>query len=342
MSSLARRRYLASVLVSSLTAIAFAGCAPKADAPDDGAVVTEDAAAAPDVAPSAPPAPAAPASAERIAAFAKAFNEAQSTRLLRLRFLESRGAVEFRWKDKDGNHFEQCDLRFFAMPPTRTAFRLSKLSELYAWLGSNDDSWWVFRMKDKPSSAEVRPWAASSGDGMSVVSPRSVMTMAGLAPIPAEAGAVTELPGGTFLVTFTGSKEVAPSRWTVDGSTLLPRSIDLFDEAGELLATSTLEEYASAAVDGLPPGDFPRVARRITVARSDGSGSIKLSLDEPTARGEKIRPQFFELKDLLRDLRPEEVIYREGPATPERLAPLDPRSEGQPGGDAAPPSGSGR
>lgn len=246
-----------------------------------------------------------------------AIAQGQAIRIRALRTLESRGVVEFRWRERGGERFEQCDLRLFAVPPARTAFRLSKLGEQYAWLGSDEESWWLFRLKDRPSTVEIRPWAEAGAEGFAIVSPRTVLLLAGLVAFPDDGSlrrVTATLPETVVLehplADAEGSASELSVRWTVAARTRLPQEVAIVDRSGQTLLASRLADYAAAPSTGASPGDWPRVPRKIEVVRTADGASIRLALDEPSARSDRIRPQFFELPELLRSLRPDEVVYR--------------------------------
>ncbi|MFO0828890.1 MAG: hypothetical protein U0572_12180 [Phycisphaerales bacterium] len=235
----------------------------------------------------------------------------QATRLKRLKFLDSRGVIEVRYADDGGQHFEQCDLRLYAVLPTKTALNLSKLgSKKIAWIGSDDENWWVFRLDQSPTTLEVHPMASDDRDaGLSVVSPRTILLLAGLTALPEERSATLSEDSGS--VTVESPADATPrARWRLDAGTWLPSRIELLDKSGAVVATGELTDYATALADGLAPGDSPKVPQRIVVTRADGNGSVRMSLDRPSARSDGIKPRFFDLKELQILMRPEEVIWR--------------------------------
>jgi hypothetical protein len=86
-----------------------------------------------------------------------------------------------------------------------------------------------------------------------------------------------------------------------------------------VIARASLSNYRSCPVDGLAVGDWPRVPARIEVVAgpaaiaagaSDGD-SIRISLDAPSGRGERIKDRFFRLEELQESLRPDEVTVIE-------------------------------
>ena len=245
----------------------------------------------------------------------------QNERLKRLQFLDSRGVVELRFVENDSEHFEQCDLRLYAVLPSKSALQLSKLGSRYAWIGSDEERWWVFRMDRTPTTLEIQPWTdkrhmdddgADGRTGVSVVSPLTMLFLSGLTAFP-----------DPSLVTLSESRgalvaESKSARWTLDRTTSLPLRIELLDDAGRAFASGVLSDYGSAPADNLAPGDFAKVAHRVIVTRGDGSGSIKLALDSVSARSDGVKPRFFDLKELQAAMRPDETIWREAATTLER------------------------
>lgn len=245
----------------------------------------------------------------------------QALRLRRLQFLDSAGVVEFRWTDEKGDHFEQGDLNLYMMLPWKTAFSIAKLGTRMAWIGSDESGWWIFLLQEKPTSVQISPWEASPrdvrGEGMSIVSPRAFLHLAGLSPFPApELVTVTEDEAAKTIVVeskpIVGATEPR-MRWTLDRVSKLPTKVELLDDLGAPVVTGLLTEYLSAPIEGAPPGDFPQVPRQINVARTDGRGSLKIALEGPSARGEKVQPRFFRLDDLRKELRPDESYTRVAP-----------------------------
>ncbi|MDZ4830693.1 MAG: hypothetical protein SGJ09_10915 [Phycisphaerae bacterium] len=244
----------------------------------------------------------------------------QTERLKRLQTIDGYGVIELRYLEDGTEHFDQCDMHLYAFLPSKTALRLTKVGTI-AWIGSDAERWWIFRLDTSPKTLEVRPWPESSGGnepaavpvdehtGRSVVSPRTILVLAGLAPLPA-ASEVTLTDNAGMLVAATKS-----SRWTIDRSTGLPSTIELLDGSGlaggRVWVTGTLSEYASAPADDLTPGDYPKVAQRVIVSRADGTGSVKLSFQAVSARPNGVKPRFFDLKDLQLSLRPDETVWVE-------------------------------
>lgn len=247
----------------------------------------------------------------------------QEERLRRLRFVDSRGVIEVRWTDADGQHFEQGDLRLHAVLPHKTSIQISKGVKKLAHIGSDGDVWWIFQLDSSPTTLDVRPWSERSQVGMSVVSPGEILVLLGLAPFPAADEVVVRADQGTLVVEPSPDSRpdelvsLPSARYVLDRSSLLPARIELLDGAGTTIASSELSEYESAPADGISAGDYPKLATRVVVSRvegvggGEGNGSLRLTLDQPTARSAGIKPRLFDLAELQASMQPDDVIWRE-------------------------------
>ncbi|MDZ4756165.1 MAG: hypothetical protein SGJ11_16940 [Phycisphaerae bacterium] len=325
MTRLPHRIVAASLLTLWLAGGGCAGDGPAAERPASERPVNE--ALLGGTSPAEAPAPPSGAEPEALTLAASR----QATRLQRLKMLESRGTVEFRWTEEGRKRFEQCDLDLYLMLPDRSAFNLKKLGERYAWLGSSGSRWWVFRLKESPSSVEVHSWNATAdtdGRDISVMSPRSILQLAGLVPIvPESTTTVREDAASKSVIIETPGDAVtgAPgARWTLDSFTSLPRVVELLDSAGVVFASGSMQDYVSAPVEGMGPGDYPKVPSRITIRRADGSGQIMLSLDSPTCRVVRMKDRYFDLDALMVEFQPDDATWREGSAAVPTPAPAAP------------------
>jgi hypothetical protein len=349
------RRLPLETLAASLLAAAPVGCAsgPTAEASDGQAASDPSLQPPPVESEPTPPSPAAAPNERYVAAVAH-----QGVRVRRLQFLESGGSATLRWRDKKGAHSEQCDLTLYCIPPWKTALNISKVGERYAWIGSDEESWWIFQLGQRPTSLEIHRWAeepaALADESLSIVSPGLFLQLAGLAAYPAadspsikvvedvdakrltvEAPLASQSDASAAKVMPVGST----MRWTIDTATHLPSSVELLDANGKGLARSTLSEYVSAEINGAPPGDFPRVPTRVVIQRlvdgqPDEGYSMSITLDAPSARGQRIKPRFFRLNELVDMFRPEETYVRVQPDP----VPVEPAPATQPVTDGEPRS----
>ncbi len=228
--------------------------------------------------------------------------KARNVELERLRVLESRGVLEFRWHDDAGDHFEQVDADLYLAFPDRAAMRLSKLGEKYFWAGGDGTKWWVFDLHAKPSRVEVfRDEDGAHRGGFGLLEPALIRALAGLEVIPPEAECTAE-----GCVRWARNGVVRSVRFDASG---LPASVTLTDADGNLVAQSQLRDFVAVPVDNIAMGAWPRVALRTSAATPEGS-EVKLALDAPSGRAVRIKPALFDLDSLLKALHPDEVIMR--------------------------------
>lgn len=261
---------------------------------------------------------------------------AHNIRASRLDILESRASLELRYSDRDGDHFDQCEADIFLASGGRGALRATKVGNNILWVGSDGKQGWIFRLDSEPTQltvfegiAEMPPGQRLMGDGaaeFSLLSPRAVRTIAGIAPI-AEGWTLRAVEG-------TGQLEsrfelVSPIAAEVDavfrfGASGLPESVRIESRGGNPILKAGLSEYAAAQVENLAQGAWPQVARRIVVTGVGAAGAkdseARLYLDAPIAMARRMKPRFFVLDELVAQLRPdavEHVVVRDGAGEPQ-------------------------
>ena len=258
--------------------------------------------------------------ADRFAAWIAAHN----TRVSRLETVESRGSLELRYSDTDGEHFDQCEFDVFLAPGGRGALRATKLGNNFLWIGGDGTRGWIFRLDTDPTVLKVYDRVAEhdlgqSSDGageFALLTPGTVRAVAGLQPIPtqhelrpieaADAGAPPEqrmevayAPGGS-----AGTKVFV--RFGADG---LPCAVRVVDARGSVAVSSTLAEYVPAQAANLAQGAWPRIPRRIEITATRADGRATLHLDEPVAMAKRTKPRFFSLEELTAQFRPDRVEH---------------------------------
>ncbi|MCA9297098.1 MAG: hypothetical protein KC983_11285, partial [Phycisphaerales bacterium] len=104
----------------------------------------------------------------------------------------ARGVVELRWTDGDGNrHMEpQVDLDIWINLPRHTSFRMEKLGELLLWAGSDEASFWLFDLIDKPTTLRIGKHddLAPAGATSMIVQPLRLLDLMAFARLPRIAG----------------------------------------------------------------------------------------------------------------------------------------------------------
>lgn len=263
----------------------------------------------------APPAgPDADADAPTYAALAAA----QNRRLDQLARMQAGGSVELRWTDEDGRHFEKADLDLLLELPARTALRISKLtSEDLFWLGSDPERFWYFDLLAEPTRLMTAPHGTAitaPGAGAPIaLQPLVIVDLLGLTRMPDAPGDAPvvrrddERDGWVVSLEGTGGRV----QLGFAAHTRLPAWVEALDGDGAIVATSTLEEYASVSAAGTAPLDLPRFPEKITIRDAEERGSVTLFLRDQTTRVDARRfERLFDLDTLVKVLRPQRIEER--------------------------------
>ena len=281
----------ASTKAAALIAVALlAACAPRA-------VDSPTASIPPASVPTAGPASDAVAASER-------------ARVGGLQFLHAKGVAEIRWKDDDGNHFEQGDADVRWSAARGCAASISKFGDRYALLGTDGRRWWSIFPKAKPSRME---WGAMGTGAQSqgandalAANPRYM----GLLPLLPAAGAVAQMEDG--LAWFNLADDAANAvgivaRAGFDPATLTPRVVRLRWPDG---STARVEfgEMMPVETVGAAQGAWPRIPRRIAGSHEGRGVTLSIALDSARADAEAVdRPGLYDMDALRARFAPEQV-----------------------------------
>ena len=281
----------ASAKAAAWIAVALlAACAPRA-------VESPTASIPPASAPAAGPASDAVAAGER-------------ARVGSLRFLHAKGVAEIRWKDDDGNHFEQGDADVRWAATRGCAASISKFGDRYALLGTDGRRWWSIFPKAKPSRMEwgaIGTGAASQGANDALAANPRYM---GLLPLLPAAGAAAEMEDG--LAWFTLADDAASSvgilaRAGFDPATLVPRAVRLRWPDGSA-ARVEFGEMMPVETAGAAQGAWPRIPRRIAGSHEGRGVMLSIALDSARADAEAVdRPGLYDMDALRARFAPEQV-----------------------------------
>lgn len=236
-------------------------------------------------------------------------------RLDRMTSVNAAGAIELRWTDDQGRHFESGRAEVWIVLPDRTAIDVQKFGERLMWMGSNGSNTWMIDFRGDETvlhlhdaNSENPPEAADRVP----IEPVTLLKLLGLGRLPAEAE-TDSLP-----VTYDAGREA----WVVtvreaddllrlffDRESLLPIRVELLSPDHEILRHSTLflRRYDLVQMAGVVPGTQPRFPTLAEVFDADGSGSIKLALRGPT---DAVKDKYFELDWLRRAFRPDRIEGR--------------------------------
>ena len=255
--------------------------------------------------------------AARLAAIVTAHN----TRVSRLATVESRGSLELRYRDADGEHFDQCEFDVFLAEGGRGALRATKVGNNFLWIGGDGTRGWVFRLDTEPTVLKVYDKVAEHelGQGpdgageFALLTPGTVRAVAGMQPVPAGyalvpvegADAAAPVERRTEVSYASGAAKVFV-RFGADG---LPASVRVLDAQGTVAVASTLAEYVPAQAANLAQGAWPKLPRRIEITAARADGRATLLLDEPIAMAKRMKPRFFNLEELTAQFRPDRVEH---------------------------------
>jgi hypothetical protein len=248
---------------------------------------------------------------------------AQNGRVEVLKRLYAPGAIELRWRDRDGNHFESCRMELWVQLPRNTALRVEKLGEVLLWLGSNDERYWLFQMTGKQKVLRVGHHdAAFAGEQESAlnVRPLALLDLMSLTPLPADLSPPPE-------VTFDARHRAwaiktqgrgGPMRMYFDPQTLLPSRVETLSPFGKPVLWSSLKRYESATMKGMSPLAFPRLATNIDIetapdqqaAAPDNAlaGTVKIAIENASgAVDDAVLARVFDLHRLVRGFNPSRI-----------------------------------
>lgn len=248
--------------------------------------------------------------------------EEHNVRAAQLDQLHAYGVLKITWMDERGEHSDQGDAELWIDQPSRTALRVDAVGEVLLWLGSNNESWWLFDMINEPSTLHVRHGSASR-DSLADSANRKDENIIPLHPL-----VLLDLLGITPLRQLEGEAAMYDSqakRWTLRAASpnatlnlVFSESgqlmtIEALDASGDIVAVSVLRDEASVAVRGVNPLNWPKAATHITITLADQSGSVLLALnnDMKAALEDRQAARVFDLEAIKASLKPDRVMVAE-------------------------------
>jgi hypothetical protein len=227
-----------------------------------------------------------------------------------LQFLHAKGVAEIRWKDDDGNHFEQGDADVRWSAARGCAASISKFGDRYALLGTDGRRWWSIFPKAKPSRMEwgaIGTGAQSQGANDSLAANPRYM---GLLPLLPAAGAVAQMEDG--LAWFDVAEDPKSSVGILacagfDPVTLVPRAVRLRWPDGSA-ARVEFGEMMPVETAGAAQGAWPRIPRRISGSHGGRGVTLSIALDSARADADAAdRPGLYDMEALRSRFAPEQV-----------------------------------
>jgi len=233
----------------------------------------------------------------------------------------SRGSAELRWKDEQGDHFEQAQIELaWRDGGERMALRADKLGERIAWAGADSTQWWIFEPKSEPSRLIIGARGmVPSGSALPFAGPESVMELLAARAWPENAQCVqgqsqeSETQTQTknsCCVQWSLAKPIGAwtsSRAWVQQPGALPVRIELLNVQGGVIASSELSRPLSVQVDGVPQGAWPDIAGTTQLRMSEGGGRWNIFWDAPGTNAERLKDRLFDLAVLREVMRPQQV-----------------------------------
>ncbi len=242
--------------------------------------------------------------------------EAHNARAAKLQQINAYGVIELRWTDDDGKHYAQGDAELWIQQPSRSALRIDKEGEVLLWLGSDDQSWWLFDLTSDPRTLytdALQSELDTGGLAIGPVHPLTLLDLIGITPVqPADAETVEiDAATGQLLLRVIGQRGPLHLRFSRQSKVLV--GVETLDEAGQAIATSVLREPASVRIAGTNLLNWPKMATSINITSTASEGSVLLALnnDMSAAVDKELLGRVFNLDMLKRALEPQQI---NGPA----------------------------
>lgn len=240
--------------------------------------------------------------------------EAYNRRAIRLGRIWARAVVSIEYIDENGrSRYQQGDGHLQIIQPSRLALSIGKLGEVFLWIGSDDERYWLLEPREHRrgfvGSHELTTRAKIDALGIPVA-PLELIRLLGITPLPVEQpgeSSVAWNSGGDLLVLddHAGGRVW---RHFIDPDSFRPSRIELLTEGGtNPVLSSRLTSYEQVRIRG-EGGFFPRVASRIRLTHHEQDAVMRLSIEGMVDGGRnRLSPQVFELASLVDLLGIEEI-----------------------------------
>jgi hypothetical protein len=241
---------------------------------------------------------------------------AYNARVAGLERLWARANVRVTAVDPEGTQVdENVDGNLQYILPSRVALSISKLGEVYIYVGSNPENYWWIDRSAKPYSARVGRHASAAAvvakGEFFPIAPLDLVELLGVTPLPAvgsdgSAGATYWSADGRYLgVGITTSKRRV---WMwLDPQTYEPQRIEVSSGAGTELVIATLAGYAEVAVKDNPAA-HPRLATQLSVSVPARKIDVALRLTDAENRGKAMKEGPYQLDNLIKVYGVERVL----------------------------------
>jgi hypothetical protein len=212
--------------------------------------------------------------------------------------LWSRAVVQVRYEDEEGDrNKEQGEGHLQVERPDRLALTAGKFGETYVHLGCNEQRYWWFDLTDGK-----RVWVGShdpashTGRDELVVSPRDLIALLGVLPLPESGEVAWSHDGRTIRVDIpAGGMPTmgAGLRMWFRPDTLEPKWIAITDAGGWELFVSELDRYDNIPVEGMG-ATGPRGPKHFYVWNDEDTSELRIILHDPVNKPLRDLPFSFD------------------------------------------------
>lgn len=238
--------------------------------------------------------------------------EAHNARVASLDRVWAAVAAIVRYQDQSGRmRTEQAEGHLQIIAPRRVALSLGKLvtSDVYFYLGSNEDLyWWIDRMDAGQRAAFVGSHILATPQRAAQfgapVHPLDLLDLLGITPLPEadaglpQGGRLDWAPDGAHILVDVPSRFGTRRMW-FDPATIMPRRVEILDERARVVVSSRLSRDVLVPVRG-DSRLRPHMADSIEVSVPGTEVSIRLLLSRVENRRERQSEAPFDLERVLR------------------------------------------
>ncbi len=229
----------------------------------------------------------------------------------------ARAVIEMRWIDAQGaSRFEQGEGHLILDLPLHSLLTIGKLGQTRLYAGSNETHFWLFdELDDQRKRLYIGRHDGRPDDALGPARRRSPLPLKpvdlprllGIVRIDASAGAAAvKWVDSKYMIEPPGERV----RYYFSPISARMERVELLDDAGQVVLTSTLGKPERMDKTGAAVGPFMNT--RIQVVTAGEEGNITLHLSGMTDEERKVNPKVFDLDSLKATRKPDVVI----PVTP--------------------------
>lgn len=201
----------------------------------------------------------------------------------RLTRVWARAVVSINFTNDRGEHRrEQGEGHLQMIQPSRLALSVGKLGEVLAWIGCDEDRYWLIDPKESKRAYVGRHALATPEKTARLglpAAPQDLIRLIGVTPLaPASSNIIYGwAPDRVNLVV---EERIGAQIWrhVISESQMRPLKVELLRAQDRvILVSAALEDYEGVALRGVG-GYFPQVATRVTARQPDDGAEMRVSL----------------------------------------------------------------